>query len=121
MTIHSAERREDYRHLKATASILTIAVMVGGIIGGMASIMGFKWFGPAQQVQALSSHVTSLDSAMNVRVTRLEVAAIASGASIQALKDTVNLIKSEGQFNSYLLCVVVRKVEPSAVPGKCGH
>lgn len=106
------ERREDYRHIKATSTALAIALALGTLVGGIGSALGFKRYGPAEQVHEVRVQVSRLDSAMNVRVTRLEVSTTKVNADVEK-------IRTDQEFHSYLLCVILRRTDGAAVPPRC--
>lgn len=106
------ERRQDYRHLRITASGLALAIAFGTVIGGVGSALGFKRYGPPEQIAEVRSHVVDLDTTVRARIGRVELTHTQIQNDIAAMRNTQ-------EFQSYLLCVILRRTDGAAVPAQC--
>lgn len=106
------ERRQDYKHFRATASILALAIAFGTIVGGVGSALGFKRYGPPEQIAEIRQDVAKQDSLVTARIGRVEAAA----AQVQT---DLTAMRNNQEFHSYLLCVILRRTDNAAVPRQC--
>lgn len=114
-------RAED-AYLKGEHAAITSLAKVGRIAAGAAAIamvigatlgfIGYKRWGPAEQLALEITARVAGDDALALRVTRLESVA-------DTMNKSINGLREEARFQSYLLCVVLRKIDPVAEPPGC--
>jgi hypothetical protein len=92
--------------------IVAAVSAMAGALGFMAALFGFRVVGGPQDIAALKSEVHAGDSIASLRLSKLE----ADGA---ATRERVRTLEDADTFKMYLLCVLVRRVAPDALPTGC--
>jgi len=83
------------------AEVIGLALSVLAIVGFLSSALGLRLWGASQDVAALTTRVVKLEDGgreVNERIRSLENAS---------------------QFQSYLVCVQLRRADPNALPPGC--
>lgn len=85
-------------HLRLAASVASLGVVLGALVASF----GFKVAGPGARVDALAARSSVTDSVLAQHARRLD------------------RLESRDEFATYLLCVLIRRSDPTALPPECG-
>lgn len=91
---------------------VTLASAVGALVGFFMSTVGMRIVGPEQGIAAVRADVLRVDTAHVRRIEALE-------AQERGLKEQVSALQKDGEFQSYLSCVILRRIDQAAVPPRC--
>lgn len=106
------ERRGLWARVKEIGAVAGLAVTAGTLLGGAAVTMGFRLQGPPQDIAAVRVEYKSGDSAIVVRVIRLEDGAMSMANRLGSLEQKVD-------FSTYIQCVTLRRTDPAMLPPGC--
>lgn len=85
-------------HIRLAGTVATVSVGIGAVIASF----GFKVYGPGARVDQIAQQMASQDSVLAHHERRID------------------RLEQRDDFTSYLLCVVLRRSDPAAVPNECG-
>lgn len=92
-----------------------VSLMVGSLLamaGGVGGALGYRVAGPGSDVKAVR---VTLDTYMDSTEKRIEAIRIRVAVNDSVLRDAVERQK----FQSYLLCMLLRRTDQSALPDGC--
>lgn len=92
--------------------LLSVVAAVSAFVGSLATSMGFRLYGPPQDIAAVRVEYKSADSAIVVRVVRLEDGKSSMDARMGAVERKLDLL-------TFITCVGLRRTDPAMVPPDC--
>jgi hypothetical protein len=94
---------------KVLAVVSTLCTLLGAVI----STAGWRAYGPPQELAAHTVKQFERDSVQDRRLSRLEEGADQRTERIRRLEES-------DELKMYMLCVVIRRIDPLATPPECG-
>lgn len=92
--------------------LISVVAAVGAFVGSLATTLGFRVYGPPQDIAAVRVEYKAADSAIVVRVVRLEDSRTGLDARMGAVERKLDLL-------TFITCVGLRRTDPAMVPPDC--
>ena len=92
--------------------LISVVAAVSAFVGSLATSMGFRLYGPPQDIAAVRVEYKAADSAIVVRVVRLEGDKTSMDSRMGAVERKLDLL-------TFITCVGLRRTDPAMVPPDC--
>ena len=98
--------------LRHKVKLISVVAAAGAFVGSLATTLGFRVYGPPQDIAAVRVEYKAADSAIVVRVVRLEGDRTGLDSRMGAVERKLDLL-------TFITCVGLRRTDPAMVPPDC--